>query len=115
MNKNAQNHSDTIIIGGIDNNGHKFRPSDWVERLASIISSFGEDQRLQYHRCAIPCTIQGVKSLVVDQRLQDNIPQAYEFIMDFAKNNNLRIQFDRRQQRSNQYNGPDRRAQQQAA
>ncbi len=110
MSENNQYDSEKVIIGGINNDGQKFRPSDWVERLASILSSFGEDQRLRYHKCAYPCTIQGVRSLVVDQRMKENIPEAYEFIMEFAKNNNLRIQYDRRKRQDPNYQGEEKRS-----
>jgi len=88
--------TDNIIIEGVNHDGQKFRPSDWVERLASILSEFGENQRLKYHHSVMPCTIQGVKSLVVHKQMQEDVPEAFEFIMAFAKDNNLRIQEDRR-------------------
>ena len=107
-NTNTENVGEKVIIGGISNEGVKFRPSDWVERLASILSSFGEDQRLKYHKCAYPCTILGIRSLVIDKRMEKNIPEAYAFIMEFANNNNLQIKLDRRQS-ENKFNGQEKR------
>ena len=88
--------SERIIIEGIKEDGNKFRPSDWCERLATTLASFGEDQRLQYCKSAHPCIINGVNCLIVDRDLQSKSPESYEFLMAFAEQNKLKIQEDRR-------------------
>lgn len=85
-----------VVIQGVTEEGKKLRPSDWIERISSTLASFGRDQRLQYSTAVAPCMINGEKCLVVARNLQELNPDAYEFIMGFAKNNQLRIQEDRR-------------------
>ncbi len=87
-----------IIIEGIKPDGNKFRPSNWCERLATTLASFGEDQRLKYCKSAHPCIINGVNCLIVERDLASKAPQSYEFLMAFAKENQLNIQEDRRSQ-----------------
>ncbi len=88
--------SEKIIIEGIKEDGNKFRPSDWCERLATTLASFGEDQRLKYCNSAQPCIINGVNCLIVDSDLATKSPESYEFLMSFAEQNKLIIQEDRR-------------------
>ncbi len=86
-----------LVIRGVSADGKKLRPSDWIERISSTLASFGTDQRLQYSKAVAPCVIDGEKCLVVARNLNEINPQAYEFIMDFAKSNQLCIIEDRRQ------------------
>lgn len=84
----------------IDDRGNdkRFRPSDWVERISSILASFGPDQRLRYSEFAHPCVIRGEKCLVITRGLRETHPEVFRFIVDFALRNRLRIQEDRRVQ-----------------
>jgi hypothetical protein len=84
------------VIRGVTAEGKQLRPSDWIERLSSTLASFGSDQRLQYSSAVAPCTIDGEKCLVVARNLQDVNPIAYDFVMDFAKSNQLCVVEDRR-------------------
>ncbi len=93
--------SERIIIEGIKEDGNKFRPSDWCERLATTLASFGEDQRLQYCKSAHPCIINGINCLIVDRELENKSPESYTFLMAFAAENKLKVQEDRRQQSLN--------------
>ena len=79
------------IIRGVTKEGKKLRPSDWIERISSTLASFGTDHRLQYSKAVAPCAIDGEKCLVVACNLQDVNPYAYDFIMGFAKSNQLSI------------------------
>ena len=92
----TDNSSDTIVIEGVDKAGHKFRPSDWAERVAAILASYDEDRRLQYSRDVSPCTIKGMRCLVVTKDMQQTNPDGYNFVMQFAGDNGLRVQLDRR-------------------
>ena len=85
-----------LVIHSAREDGGKLRPSDWIERISSTLASFGEDHRLHYDRSVCPCMIEGEKCLVVARGLSDVNPGAYEFIMNFAHSNNLKIQSDRR-------------------
>ena len=84
------------VIRGVTDDGRKLRPSDWIERLSSTLASFGVDQRLQYSKAVAPCTIDGEKCLVVARNLQEMNPIAYDFVMGFAKSNQLSIREDKR-------------------
>lgn len=85
-----------VVIHGVKEDGSKLRPSDWIERLSSTLASFGGDHRLQYSPSVHPCMIEGKKCLVVARCLEESNPEAYAFVMSFAKSNHLQIQEDRR-------------------
>lgn len=84
------------VIRGVTEDGKKLRPSDWIERISSTLASFGTDQRLKYSTAVAPCMVNGEKCLVVARNLNDINPDAYEFVMNFAKSNQLSILEDRR-------------------
>lgn len=86
---------DRIIIEGIKEDGNKFRPSDWCERLATTLASFGDDQRLHYCKSAHPCRINGINCLVVERDLEIKSPESYLFLMAFASENKLKVQDNR--------------------
>ena len=88
--------TDFFIISGIQEDGKKLRPTDWVERISSTLASFDENHRLHYSQSVQPCLIDGEKCLVVARCLEENNPPAYEFVMEFARSNKLRILADRR-------------------
>lgn len=92
----SDEQDDVLVIHGTREDGGKLRPSDWIERISSTLACFGADHRLQYSRKVQPCIIDGEKCLIVARGLSDSNPQAYEFIMQFAQSNQLRIQEDRR-------------------
>ena len=85
-----------LVITGIQENGKKFRPSDWIERLSSTLASFQVDHRLRYSSGVQPCVIEGEHCLVVARWLETANPAAYDYVMGFARSNHLRIQEDRR-------------------
>ena len=87
---------DQVVIEGEREDGSRLRPSDWVERISSTLASFGADHRLVYSTSVKPCMINGKRCLVVAKCLEEINPQAYEFIMEFARSNHLKIQLDRR-------------------
>ncbi len=79
-----------IIIQGITNQGKTFRPSDWSERLSGILSSFNTG-RLSYHQYVRPLLLDEVRCVAVDKKLAEVNPPMYEFLLDFAGDNDLRI------------------------
>lgn len=85
-----------FIISGVQEDGKKLRPTDWVERISSTLASFDENHRLHYSVSVQPCLIDGEKCLVVARCLEETNPAAYEFVMEFARSNKLRILPDRR-------------------
>ena len=85
-----------VFIQGITHNGKTFRPSDWAERLAGVMSSFrpGGAQpgsHLSYSPWCVPNVINGIKCVVVHRALCDYDPMAWAFVMNFARDNNLPI------------------------
>lgn len=87
---------DYLVISGVMENGNKFRPSDWIERLSSTLASFQVDHRLRYSPAVQPCVIDGEQCLVVARWLETTDRQAYDYVLGFARTNQLRIQVDRR-------------------
>ena len=85
-----------LIIFGVTESGQRFRPSDWAERLAGVMSQFRppgmKGDRLSYSPYVYPTHIDGVRCVVVDHRLRDLEPLAWAFVRDFAKSNQLKTQ-----------------------
>lgn len=81
-----------LIIRGITSLGQPFRPSDWAERLAGILSTFGLDSRINYSPYVHPTTVNGVKSIVVDSGLEQIDSRAWSFVMGFARDNDLVVE-----------------------
>jgi len=80
-----------IVIQGVTSEGRTFRPSDWAERLAGILASFGDDQKLAYHAHVRPMMLENVRCVAVDKKLEKVYPAMYRFLMDFASDNDLRV------------------------
>ena len=88
--------SQEVFIQGVTLEGKTFRPSDWAERLAGVMSPFrpGGAQpgsHLSYSPWCIPTTMAGVKCVVVHHDLRDHEPMAWDFVMNFAKDNRLQV------------------------
>ena len=79
-----------FLIEGVTADGKPFRPSDWAERLCGVMAAFGHDQRMQYSPYVYPVTRQGIRSVVVDLRLEQVEPMAYRFLLSFASDNELK-------------------------
>lgn len=80
-----------IIIEGVTNDGRKFRPSDWAERMSGALSTFGADHRIHYSPLLRPISINGVKCVAMDAALEQIQPEVYTYILKFASLNNLRV------------------------
>jgi len=83
-----------VFIQGLTQDGRTFRPSDWAERLAGVLSSFrpGGAQpgsHLGYSPWCVPTSINGVKCVIVHRDLRDYDVMAWDFAMNFAKDNGL--------------------------
>ena len=87
---------DPLLIEGRTDDDKKFRPSDWAERISSMLADFGPDHRLRYSDYAQPCLIEGEQCLIVARDLETVHPEVFGFIIDFARSNHLPIQIDRR-------------------
>lgn len=80
-----------LIIEGVRENGAKFRPSDWPERLSSKFGVFGRDHRLHYDPAVYPRVLDGKKVLAVALSLQWQNPLMFKEVIKFARDNDLRI------------------------
>ena len=85
-----------VWILGVTVDGQTFRPSDWAERLAGVMSSFrpGGAQpgdHLSYSPWCVPNTLDGQKCVIVHTDLQQAEPMAWDFVMNFARDNDLQI------------------------
>lgn len=84
-------------IQGLTLEGRTFRPSDWAERLAGAMSCFrpgggaGIDAHIGYSPYCMPQVVDGVKCVLVNDALQDIEPMAWDFVMNFARDNHLRV------------------------
>ena len=56
----------------------------------ALAIEFGGDGRLGYSPFCFPITSAGVRCVVVDIRLKELEPMAYKFLLNFAKDNDLR-------------------------
>lgn len=85
-----------VFIQGITLEGKIFRPSDWADRLCGVMSPFrpGGPQpgsHLTYSPWCIPTLINGVRCVVVNAELREVEPMAWDFAINFAKDNNLQM------------------------
>lgn len=91
MTEQASQH----IIHGVTESGHTFRPSDWAERLAGVMAPFrpagSPASHLTYSPYVVPTVIDGVRCIVVDNRLRELEPLAWKFVIGFAHDNGLKI------------------------
>jgi hypothetical protein len=89
--------SNEFIIQGINSQGKTFRPSDWAERLCGVMACFrpegsgGPNAHLKYSPYVRPTLLDGIRSVVVNEELRGLQPLAWHFVMDFARDNDLRI------------------------
>jgi hypothetical protein len=87
-----------IFIQGITHEGRAFRPSDWAERLAGAMSSFrpgvvkGQPgAHIGYSPYCFPRVINGVKCVIVSEALKGIEPMAWDFVINFARDNGLQV------------------------
>lgn len=85
-----------VFILGQTLSGKTFRPSDWAERLAGVMSQFrpGGAQRgshLGYSPWCVPSALEGVKCVIVNRELRDAEPMAWDFCLNFARDNALQV------------------------
>ena len=85
-------------IQGTTLQGRTFRPSDWAERLAGAMSSFrpagglgGKAAYIGYSPYCVPQIVDGVKCVLVNEALRDIEPMAWDFVMSFARDNELKV------------------------
>jgi hypothetical protein len=87
-----------FFIQGVTLDGHAFRPSDWAERLAGAMSCFRPDgvqggigAYIGYSPLCVPRVINGIKCVIVSEALKGVEPMAWDFVMNFARDNQLQL------------------------
>ena len=87
-----------FFIQGVTLDGKTFRPSDWSERLAGALSSFkpkgygnGIGAHISYSPYCVPRVIDGIKCVIVNEALRGLEPMAWDFAMNFARDNGLQV------------------------
>jgi hypothetical protein len=87
-----------FVVHGITTVGRAFRPSDWAERLAGVLSCYrpggmatGRDAFIGYSPYVRPMVIAEVKCVLVDERLRGIERMAFDFVMNFAQDNDLPV------------------------
>ena len=92
----AAHSSFARLIVGITDDGKSFRPGDWAERLAGVITLFVSERRPGAAAAstwlAMPCVERGVRCLRVSAALIEVCPEAFEFVMRFADDNGLVVE-----------------------
>lgn len=83
-----------FLIQGITSQGKVFRPSDWIDRLCGVMATFRPaddhgDPRYTHSPYVRPETVQGIKCVFVDERLRTIDIRALDFVLGFAKDNDL--------------------------
>jgi hypothetical protein len=88
---NPKDKPHKIVIEGVTTSGKQFRPSDWAERMSGTLASFS-NRRIRYSPLLQPTVnAAGYQCVVLDPALQQSNPSLYNSILEFAKNNNLKI------------------------
>ncbi|WP_371028153.1 DUF3579 domain-containing protein [Paraburkholderia sp. RCC_158] len=86
---------DHYLIRGVTSQRKLFRPGDWAERLTGVITLFVGERGTGIHmtctRLATPVMERDLKCLRVAQELQRVCPDAFEFVMRFAGDNDLAV------------------------
>ena len=83
-----------FVIQGLTQDGRAFRPRDWAERLASAMACFRPDgigDFIGYSPCCVPTVVDGVKCVIVNEALKGIDPMAWDFVMNFARDNELQL------------------------
>jgi hypothetical protein len=90
MDNNDICYLDELIIEGLTTDGVKFRPSDWVDRLCGMLAGF-DRQKVSYSKYLRPIVYNDMNCVAVKKQLQDENPNIFKFIMQFATDNKLLV------------------------
>lgn len=79
------------VIRGYTEDGRKFRPSDWIDRISSMMASYGSSHRLVFSELLHPELYEGEKCLIIDTELEIKHPIMFQYVMNFVKSNKLEM------------------------
>ena len=81
------------VIWGFNAAGRPFRPSDWCDRLAGVTEAFGHERKVSYAPYVRPVSVGDAKAVVVGATLADLEPPLYRFLVNFARDNGLVLEY----------------------
>mgnify|MGYP001626168724 CR=1 FL=1 len=79
-----------FLIESVTKSGARFRPSDWIDRLASWDATF-DQHRLVFSDRLHPAVLDGQKVLAIEPVLRDENAAMFDSILQFAERNNLKV------------------------
>ncbi len=87
----------SFLIVGVTTAGKAFRPSDWAERICGVMAPYRPGARassphLGYSPYVMPRLRGDVRCVIVDGRLNQIEPMAYQFMVGFARDNDLTVE-----------------------
>lgn len=92
----AHDYIENFLIKGVTQQGKTFRPADWSERLMGVVTLYVGERRPGLHvastRLAAPVVEVGIKCLIVYGELRRVCPDAFDFVMRFARDNDLSVE-----------------------
>jgi len=88
-----------IVILGITESGDTFRPSDWAERVSGMLSVFSPQGYLAYSPYLKPIISAGIRCVAVDMQLRARDRVAFEYLLQFARDNDLKMRRGRQAKR----------------
>jgi hypothetical protein len=92
----VSHNSRQLFIQGVTSSGRTFRPSDWAERLAGVMSQFRPGgatpgSHLSYSPWCVPTSLGSVKCVIIHRDMKDAEPMAWDFCINFARDNDLQV------------------------
>ena len=81
------------VIWGFNAAGRPFRPSDWSERLAGVTEAFGQERKASYAPYVRPVRIGDATAVVVGAELARLEPRLHQFLVHFARDNGLVLEW----------------------
>ena len=92
-----------LIIFGVTSTGEKFRPSDWIERFCGVMAPYNTTHQssgarvniqkgMGYSNLVFPTTHKGKRVVMALEQLNDVEPLAWEFVLNFIKENDLKTE-----------------------
>ena len=83
--------STKLIINGMTENGKKFRPSDWAQRLTGAVATYGPNRRVKFHPSVRMATWEGINCVIIETIMEQDDPMLFEFLINFGRENNLQM------------------------
>lgn len=83
--------SEPMLIVGTNKDGSRFRPTEWSQRLAGLVSHF-QAKHLTYSACVQPEILEdGTRAVRLDSKLRIGAPEIFDQIMSFVEEHGLTV------------------------